>query len=1319
MKKKLPGFLFLACILVLTPCFLSAQELDGRFSNLFDDLVTDVAIHENTLYVAGRFEYAGIKTGSWVGLRKSDAQPASANPLAIEGDVHAAIADGAGGWYIAGNFKKVQGVARRNIVHILAGNLVDSQWNPDVNEAVYALTIHGGILYLGGAFSSVNGQARNRLAAFQIGSQRLLELNPAFNGTVRTMAVDGKSIYVGGEFTKAGELSRNHLCSIDLKSYGLTDWNPNINGIVHSLAIKGDKSVLYVGGGFGLAGTTKCLNFASYDLNSGQLTSFMPRVGENNLTPVYSMAITDNTLYVGGLFRGMMVGSEWKDLPSVVSFDLTTGRFRPWLAEYKVGQIFAIAVSEGRVYLGGKPSRDRGTSVVAVDALTGKALDWNPNPSGNINSITVEGDAVFLGGSFKAVQGRWQYGLASIDIRAGKMTDWQPLYYGYKADQLLIHGNRLYALSATNGGNETVTVFDLRSGKRIDWYIWPSRFYELGNFRFIGAKDRYLYLSRHPVCLSCNYYSLIGGQSVENIVQVDTATGSATSWQPRPDPERQISKVTIKGEKMYLGGNYMTNHSSQDDCSQYPVSRFPPFLGSFDLKTGAVEDFKPAVNSCITSTHLLGDVLFIEGIFTRIFGQDRNGFAAYNVKTGKLLDWDPKPYQFSIVNETDDKLILRRFNPADKKSDIVTIDTLLGITPLPVTVQGSVAEILICEDKLVVRGNFTTAQDRRSENLAVINRQSPRQVNIIQGRIYRDNNADCQPDSARSGIGNMIVTAQPGDYYASSDADGNYRLTVDSGTYSVSQLIPVESGRTIEQRCPTSRTYAVAFKGYNQTVSGKDFANQVDLRPYLTVSVGSNRRRRCMTNRTIISFSNTGFADAENVQIHLKLPRLVSLKTADRTYTVGRDSVYVFAVGTLKANESGRILITDSVACSANIRGLTACTKVWITPSNQYRLPQNPAWDNSDIALGGKCIDNGRVQLVIKNIGQPMADSSEFRILVDAQLAFRKNYRLAAGDSLVLRVPASGKTVRVEADQRPGHPRKSQANLTVEGCAATSSDIVSKGFVDILPQDDTEPEVAIECQPIIDSFDPNDKRVSPSGTTAEHYTPTGTALRYTIRFQNTGTDTAYAVTVIDTLSEQLDIASLQMEVASHAHTFAVSGKGRPVLSWTFKNINLPDSTRDQVGSNGFVQFTIRPKVNLPEKTVIENLADIVFDYNEPVRTNTTVNVLFDPPRVIDPKNQLPESIVERVLASEPPELKGKLKVYPNPTQSRVRIQSTDASVRIEKVQVINLLGELQPVGFARTGDRVAEVSLQSSPKGMYLIRIQTNKGTWVQRVVVQ
>ncbi|MBP7515620.1 MAG: T9SS type A sorting domain-containing protein, partial [Flavobacteriales bacterium] len=113
-------------------------------------------------------------------------------------------------------------------------------------------------------------------------------------------------------------------------------------------------------------------------------------------------------------------------------------------------------------------------------------------------------------------------------------------------------------------------------------------------------------------------------------------------------------------------------------------------------------------------------------------------------------------------------------------------------------------------------------------------------------------------------------------------------------------------------------------------------------------------------------------------------------------------------------------------------------------------------------------------------------------------------------------------------------------------------------------------------------------------------------IDYTIRFQNTGTAEALFVTITDTLPEELDMTSFQMALASHAHEY--SFKPGRVVEWFFDDINLPDSTTDLAGSQGFVKFRIRPVQPVLAGTVIENIANIYFDFNPPVITEPSVLV---------------------------------------------------------------------------------------------------------------
>ncbi|WP_345162878.1 DUF7619 domain-containing protein [Pontibacter saemangeumensis] len=426
----------------------------------------------------------------------------------------------------------------------------------------------------------------------------------------------------------------------------------------------------------------------------------------------------------------------------------------------------------------------------------------------------------------------------------------------------------------------------------------------------------------------------------------------------------------------------------------------------------------------------------------------------------------------------------------------------------------------------------------------------------------------------------------------------------------------------ISQTCTSGGAASINFGDYGNYSTGNNAGVQVTLSPYLTASVSSTRRRRCFESTTKLTYSNTGFAPAENAKVYLQLPEQVELLSADKPFTRLPNGTYVFEAGTVAPGQTSVITIQDKVVCGdESIRGLTVCTKAWITPGNQP--PTAPPTAVSTVT--GKCdASTGYVRFVIRNTGQTdMATGEQFRIYQDGKLTTIENYTLAAGDSIVFRVPAMGRTVRLEADQPDGNGDNTLASATVEACRAGGSPVaLSTGFVNIMPADDEEAEVAEECLPIIDSFDPNDKAVFPTGVTAENFTPTNTALQYKIRFQNTGTDVAYRVVVVDTLSEHLDISTLQLGSASHSYTYAVSGKGQPVLTWTFNNIMLPDSTANEPGSHGYIQFSIKPKEGLPEKTAVENFADIFFDYNSPVRTNVTVNRIYDVPREVLAENRI-------------------------------------------------------------------------------------------------
>lgn len=147
-------------------------------------------------------------------------------------------------------------------------------------------------------------------------------------------------------------------------------------------------------------------------------------------------------------------------------------------------------------------------------------------------------------------------------------------------------------------------------------------------------------------------------------------------------------------------------------------------------------------------------------------------------------------------------------------------------------------------------------------------------------------------------------------------------------------------------------------------------------------------------------------------------------------------------------------------------------------------------------------------------------------------------------------------------------------------------------------------------QLVTGSYDPNDKTESHAGVLTQEEIDGGEYLNYLIRFQNTGTDTAFTVVIRDTLEARLDVSSFEMIAASHDYNLSILNGNQ--LAWTFNNINLADSNVNEPASHGYVQFRIRPFPTLAPGDTIKNSASIYFDYNLPVLTNTEKTTLVIP-----------------------------------------------------------------------------------------------------------
>jgi uncharacterized repeat protein (TIGR01451 family) len=233
---------------------------------------------------------------------------------------------------------------------------------------------------------------------------------------------------------------------------------------------------------------------------------------------------------------------------------------------------------------------------------------------------------------------------------------------------------------------------------------------------------------------------------------------------------------------------------------------------------------------------------------------------------------------------------------------------------------------------------------------------------------------------------------------------------------------------------------------------------------------------------------------------------------------------------------------------------------------------------------------------------------------------------------------------------------------------------------------------------ITGAYDPNDKQVSPEGDILLF----DNVLKYTIRFQNTGSDTAFTVVVVDTLSSNLDVTSIRNIIASHPFEYVISNQG--VLTFTFANILLPDSNVNEPASHGLIEFTINQHSSNTIGTEIENTAEIYFDFNPAIVTNTTNNTVV-----------LPTTIEEIRLSNT-------ISVYPNPTEGRLVISFNATNENEVSIVLFDITGrkvnELAQ-NKKMSGVQVLDWNIGNVKSGIYFLSVKIGEENYTNKIVVR
>ena len=480
----------------------------------------------------------------------------------------------------------------------------------------------------------------------------------------------------------------------------------------------------------------------------------------------------------------------------------------------------------------------------------------------------------------------------------------------------------------------------------------------------------------------------------------------------------------------------------------------------------------------------------------------------------------------------------------------------------------------------------------------------------ISGKVYFDKNQNCRSDAGENPIANWLVKAESATqtFWGYTDSLGQYSVATDSGVYRLSLVKP----NNYWQACRDSILFSLSAASPSTTY---DFAVKANTDcPLLDVDISTPLLRRCFENTYYINYCNRGTKTAQNALVKITLDKSLIFDASTLPLNRRNGQDLFFNLGNIEQGKCGTFQLTATVNCEGTILGQTHCAEAHIYPDS-ICLPVQ-GWSGASIEVNGAC-DRDSVSFLIKNVGTASTSPNINSIVVEDNVLFLKQpIILPAGGQQIIKVKATGATYRLTADQEPNHPDLlaggGKPTVAVEGCRSSAQEPFSLGYVTQFDENDGSPFVSVDCRQNFGSYDPNDKQAYPQGIGNQHFIDEKAKLDYTIRFQNTGTDTAFTVVVKDTLSHFLDIATLRAGVSSHKYQVEIlEGK---IVKFTFDKINLPDSTRNKLKSQGFVKFLVRLKTTVPIGSKIENNAAIYFDFNAPIITNKTFHTLRKPER---------------------------------------------------------------------------------------------------------
>jgi hypothetical protein len=605
----------------------------GGLHSLSGNIVTDgvvnaVAAGASGVYLGGLFNYVGHRTGEGVELNQATGDIFPGMPKISGGTsygVETAISDGAGGWYIGGDFKSVAGQADAGIAHILSNGVVDTQFNPGVNGAVMGLALDSsGNLFACGFFTVIDGQNRTYIAKMNAATGAV---DPSFNPTVtgnyvQSLALDGAgNIYLGGTFTNISGQTMSCLAKLNA-STGAVDPNfiANPNATAHAIELDKTGS-LYVAGDFSTIGSGTHSMVAKVNASTGLADAGFNPVVDSGMQ---SLALDGNgNLFIGGWFTH--INGVTRNYMAKIS--ASTGVLDNSFNPSADAPVYPLALDgAGNIYAGGNFKNIGGQAtwhIAKMNATTG-ALDttFSSYADGNVETIALDGNGnIFVGGLFNSIGGQLRTNIAKLN---GDGTAIDPVFNidcNNAVLCLLLGGDgSLYA-----GGEFTAIASSPRMNiAKLDPLTGvPDPGFNPGAGAWVYA----LALDASQNLYVGGLFTMIDSVSRPHLAKINALNGAIDATFNAAGADSPVYSLALDGKgNIYAGGSFL----NIGGLSRNLIAKLDAVSGNGDTAFNAT-----AVGTTVTTVALDGaGNIYAGGVFSTIGGISRNNIAMLSASTG-------------------------------------------------------------------------------------------------------------------------------------------------------------------------------------------------------------------------------------------------------------------------------------------------------------------------------------------------------------------------------------------------------------------------------------------------------------------------------------------------------------------------------------------------------------------------------------------------------------------------------------------------------------------------------------------------------------